>query len=285
MEGAVQTFSRPYFHFNPRDEKALDFARSLMNQLGQFETGDADAIINIGGDGTIIRSFHRLPDLPNFALRPPGSNSTLFNGHHNIEDGVTLKKVFETAVLHRINPLKADIEMSDHTVITVYAYQDIVARSFNAEAVLSGELIEGAPPRRVMGGGWIIATPLGSTAINETHGGKVVSLGSNQIVVTMHGISNTNQRKQLGQADQISRVMSNRSDFTVELSAKAQRRESAIDYDNYTILPDGQLYVPGQPVTIDTSKRSIRRLTVSMDHAQGRQLLLNAQYRTPGLSA
>lgn len=284
MSAQTHSFSRPHFHFNPKDEKASSFAQSLIKYLGQFEPDQADAIINVGGDGTVIRSFHMLPNLPNFAVRPPESNSALFTGHCNITTATDLKAAFEAATLHSFSPLKADIELSNGEVVSVYAYQDIVANSFNAQAVLSNEHIDDQKPQRIMGCGWIIATPLGSTAINETRGGKVLDLDSQEIVVTIDGVSNPVQRKELVSADHMSRVVSNKSVFEAELSAVAQRRESRIDYDSDSIMPDGQRYIPGQPITIDTSKKSIRRLRVSMDHGQKKQLLLNQQYRTPGFN-
>lgn len=283
MTAPAHSFSKPYFHFNPNDEKASSFAKALIKDLGQFEPDQADAIINIGGDGTVIRSFHLLPNVPNFAVRPPGSSSDLSNGHWKIQTATDLKAAFAAATLHTFSPLKAEIGLSNGETITVYAYQDIVANSFNAQAVLSNEHIDDQQPQRIMGCGWIIATPLGSTAINETRGGKVLDLDAQEIVVTINGVSNPVQRRELEKADHMSRVVSNKSVFEVELSAAAQRRESRIDYDSDSIMPDGQRYVPGQPITIDTSVKSIQRLRVSMDHGQKKQLLLNQQYRTPGL--
>ncbi len=275
------TVLRPHFHFNPKDEKSSEFATFLGAELGNFVLDDCNAIIDIGGDGTVLHSFHTLSDVPNFALRTPGSKSALFNGHHNINNATDLTTAFNVASLYKLHPLRADIDMSDGSVVTVHAYQDIVAKSFNAQAVLSQKSINGETTERIMGGGWVISTPLGSTALNETVGGKVIDVGSGRIVVTTNGISDKAERDRLRAQDRVSMVVDESSKFVAELSTKAERRESTIDYDSWTIMPDGQLYVPRQPITIDTSIRSIQRLTVTMDHTQQRQLLINPQYRTP----
>lgn len=142
MQTERHSLNKPFFNFHPKDEKSSSFAKKLMDEMGIFSIEECDAIINVGGDGTILHSFHHLPAKPNFAVRAPTSNSTLFNGHCNIQNAVDLKQAFEEATLYSINPLKAEIELSDGNVITAYAYQDVVARSFNAQAVLSNEKIE-----------------------------------------------------------------------------------------------------------------------------------------------
>ena len=280
---AQKTFSKPYFHFNPNDQKSADFAALLSRDLGDFGIEDADVIINVGGDGTVIRSFHLLPQLPNFAVKSPSSNSKLFNGHAGIDNATDLKRAFESAQPHVIRPLKGEVGMSDGTTIDIHAYQDIVARSFTSEAVISDNYIDGIPLHRVMGTGCMVSTPMGASALNETNGGKVIGMESGQLVFTLSGVSDTHERERLSSNDKISVIFDNESRFYSELSTQADRRETAIVFDSYSLLPDGQPYTPGERAIIDTSLRSVQTLGVEMDFdpARERILMLNPQFRTP----
>jgi len=282
MNALKQSFAKPYFHFNPKDDRATEFANRLIADLGDYDIENSDAIINIGGDGTILRAVHVLEDRPSFAVRPPGSNSTLYHGHHNIENGIDLQKAFAGAVLHEIHPLKADICMSNGEQKTIYAYADIVARSFNAQAVLSMESLDNAKPQTIMGCGWIVATPMGSTALNETRGGKILEMGAGSNVITIDGVTNTTHRKHLASLDYISRIVGENSRFTVELSSVDDKRLSSIDFDADTMLPDGQIIDKEQKIfTIDLTKGHIESFSVTTDFSQSRQVLLNPEYLTP----
>lgn len=72
---------------------------------------------------------------------------------------------------------------------SIHAFSDVVLRSFNAQAMLSYASLNGEPPKRIMGCGWIVATAMGATALNETMGGKPVSLGDPKMSVIKYGIS------------------------------------------------------------------------------------------------
>lgn len=282
MQGA--TFSKPHFHYNPsrapENRKVIDFAESLVAEMGQFSEEDCDAVINIGGDGTILRAFHELPDKPNFAVRPPESNSALFHGHHKIFNAGDLKRAFEQAQVHDIHPLRVRIDLSDGSQKIVHAFADVVLRSFNAQAVLSRASIDDEEPRSIMGCGWIIATSMGATALNETMGGKLIGLGDPNIVVTTNGVTNTLERRRLQAAEQISRIVNMGSVVSVKVSSPSQKRLTSVDFDSQTIMPDGEL-VEGDVITVDLSKKHIERVTVDVDFSQRRRLLINPELLTP----
>lgn len=284
MQG--MTFSKPHFHYNPsrapENVKVTDFAESLIAELGQFSEAECDAIINIGGDGTILRSFHELPDKPNFAIRPPESNSTLFHGHHQIFNAGDLRQAFAEAHVYKVHPLRARIDLSDGSEKTVYAFADVVLRSFNAQAVLSRVSINSETPKSIMGCGWIIATSMGATALNETMGGKLIRLGDPNVVVTTNGVTNTLERRRIQEADKISRIEDIGSVVSVEVSSPSHKRLLSVDFDSQTLMPDGEL-VEGDVITIDLSKKHIERVTVDVDFSQSRRLLINNKFLTPRL--
>lgn len=275
-----KAYTKPHFHFNPHDPKASGFASHLMQSLGQYPQEDCDIIINIGGDGTILRALHMLPDIPSFAVKPPTSNSTLFAGHYKIETAEDLKKAFNMASHFELNPLRADMHFSDGSMESVHAYADIVARSFNAQAVLSNISVNKAVKQRVMGSGWIIATALGSTALNETQGGKVIPLESRGLVVTANGICDLGQGPLISQRNDKTHVFDNTADIRIDVSSTSNKRLTCVDYDSDTILPDGTP-LNSDRISIDTARRHIIGINVHMDMTSHRTILLNPEYRTP----
>lgn len=282
MGALQQTFLRPHFHFNPKDEKAAEFAGLLIAELGNFEVEEADAIVNIGGDGTILRSLHVLDDKPNFALKPPTSNSALFHGHHNIKSADELKRVFEAATAHKIHPMIAEINFSDGTSKIIRAYADVTIRSFNAQATLSHEALDNQEPKRIMGGGWILATPLGCTALNETHGGKLVQLGEDAMVVTIHGVSDKRERDKHEANDYMSRVVRGSSRQVIEVSSSNNKRLTCVDFDSYTMFPDSGIFdQEADVIVIRIGERHIQSISVTTDYTQSRQLLINPEFQTP----
>lgn len=278
----TRDFRKPFFHFNPTDEKASVFAEILKKDLGEYAPEDADIIVNIGGDGTIIRALHLLPNIPSFAVRPPESNSTLFNGHHKIESGIDLKAAFDKARLNLVSPLKGEISFSDGSKMDINAYQDIVVRSFNAQAVLSQAGLVDEEPQRIMGCGWIFATAMGSTAINETMGGKQLSFSSQKFVATINGVSSIDERARLKKAGLMSRILRPQDTFDLSLSSKDNKRLCSIDFDSETILPDGTRAANDKYMGIDPTKKVITNLTVSIDitPTAQRQILMNKNFST-----
>ncbi len=281
-QAALNQYAKPYFNYNPEDQRASDFAQKLKADLGDITPEDADLIVNIGGDGTVLYAFHELPNKPSFALKPPGSNSALFNGHHNIESAETLVEAFNAATPFAINALRGDVKMSDGRVNTIHAFQDINVRSFNAQAVLSDMSGESLPDehKALMGRGYVVATPMGSTALNETCGGKVVPLGHNNIVVTIDGVSNLSERERLTQADAISRIVDDNARVDITVASSAQKRMTDVAFDNKQMFPDGTIQ-SGDRIVIDVSERHIQSISVQIDPTHSRTLLLNQNFRTP----
>lgn len=277
-------FIRPYFHFNPTDIKARDFASVLAGNFENYDSDECDVIVDVGGDGTIYHSFHNLPNKPNFSLKPPNSTSTLFNGHENIHNGENLRTALSGAFEQAVHPLRATIILSDGSRKDVYAYVDIHIRSDNAQATLIQETINGllTMGKPVMGSGWIIATPLGSTALNETRGGDVIALASSNIVRTMNGVSNVYQRQELQKANLISKVVNDDAVIDVLVAPNHEKRATKVDFDSWSVLPDGGDQ-GSNAVSYDTSLRHIVKVTVQMDKTpeRTRTLLLNKKYRTP----
>jgi len=267
----MQRYSRPHFYFKPTDTKAKDFAQILGKDTGIFPQTECDVIVTIPGDGTVYHAFHHAVNKPVFAVKPTTSNSLLFSGHENIEDGCQLLDALSDVSTQDIHPLITNIYLSDGEMETVKSYVDINIRSDNAQATLIHECINVVPttPKPVMGSGWIVATPLGSTALNETRNGKVVSLNSGQLVRTMNGVSNVYERRDFAKKDMISVAVDDSSAFDIQVAYNAEKRVTKVDYDSWSYIP--------------TSGAHITSVNIRMNKTSGvsRTLLLNPKYRTP----
>jgi NAD kinase len=277
---SVSEFSKPYFNFNPNDARASGFADQLMADMGNFEAEDCDLIINIGGDGTILWSLHELPNAPNFALKPPGSSSALHNGHHNIGNATDLRKAFSEAKAIKLPRLIGQVGLSDGSSLSIQSFQDIHIRSFNSQAVLPKVSINGELKEQDMNCGVIVALPMGSTGINETRGGHKILQEDHQIVLTLDGITNPNIRQQLRKEGRLSRILDSDSTIDISVSPTGEKRVSTIVFDNITMMPDGQLFDPSRPITIDTTMQHIQTLSITADMHDARTLLINPEYRT-----
>ncbi len=267
----MQHYSRPHFYYKPDDQKAEQFAKKLGEVTGVYDQENCDVIVTIPGDGSVYHAFHHAVNKPVFAVKPTTSNSVLFSGHENIENGLQLKEALTSAHTHTIHPLKTDIYMSDGTMTQVWSYVDINIRSDNAQATLIQEHINDIPStdKPVMGSGWIVATPLGSTALNETRDGEVLPIGTPSIVRTMNGVSNYYERQMLKEKNMISVIIGDNSLFHIRVAANHEKRATVIDHDSWTFSPKDGTNIVNVRVTIDKAPE------------RARILLLNTRYRTP----
>lgn len=284
MNTLQQQFTRPHFCFRPGDVKASEFANSLMEDMGQYRPNECDIVVNVGGDGTILWSFHNndVPEgVPDFALKPPGSSSALHNGHHNINNAQDLRRAFGGAVKIEVPSLHGEIGLSDGSKVDIRSYQDVVVQSFNSQAVLPQISVNDALVEQDMNCGIAIATPMGSTGINETFGGHILDMQQPSIALTLIGVTKRSIRRQLAEQGRLSRVLNDNAQIDISVSPTGTKRLTSIDFDSSTLLPDGQLLPPpDKDVTIQTRLRHIQNISVTVDRNHTRALLLNPEYRT-----
>lgn len=172
------------FYVNRRNVQALARQTELEGAacacgLAVTEAAMAEAVIALGGDGTILRAVHAFPSLPVLGLNLGGLGylssveergftaafSALATGRYRLSERTALEVVGENGPVIALNDIVVMREMSGHAAVL-----DLTA--------------DGRPVTRYMADGLVIATPTGSTAYSLSAGGPVLMPDSESFVVT-----------------------------------------------------------------------------------------------------
>lgn len=189
-----------HFSYEPPDQnragtvQVANFAQTLINDFGQVDFDDADTVITVGGDGSLLHAFgHACKGQRFFGLVPPSSNSRGFWTNHGIKDSQMLDDALNAAEGFKINPLKAEITFADKSTRLVHAFNEVWPSENSGQSMLAHLTIEypntTIGPLRMMGDGLIIATPFGSTAANSAYDGSKVNIRNNVLVMTGQGLT------------------------------------------------------------------------------------------------
>ena len=158
---------------------ALGAAAARLGLTVAEGDGAADAIVVLGGDGTILRAVHEFPGAPVLGLNLGGLGylssveerdfdkalAMLAEGRYRISERTVLAVRKDGAWITALNDVVMDRVMSGHT------------------AILDLE-VDGKLATRYLADGLIIATPTGSTAYSLAAGGPVLMADSGNFVVT-----------------------------------------------------------------------------------------------------
>ncbi|WP_051420579.1 NAD(+)/NADH kinase [Helicobacter pametensis] len=137
-------------------------------------------LLSLGGDGTLISTFHKIPSLP-----IAGINA----GNLGFLTGVCLEKCFEFLPLL----FGGEYEVHRPLTLSVYYNEEKIARSLNEVLICKKDFSTMIEIEAMIGGkmlnhyycdGLIIATPTGSTAYNISAGGSVVYPYCQNILLT-----------------------------------------------------------------------------------------------------
>ena len=147
---------------------------------------EADALVTVGGDGTLLHALHLLAsaglEVPVFGLHR-GTTGFLLNGWQGDED---LERRVADALPERVVPLSLTATGADGWVRPpVLAYNEVALRRTSSQSARLRLLVDGVVRLpQLVGDGLIVATPAGSTAYNRSAGGPVVPLSSGVLPVT-----------------------------------------------------------------------------------------------------
>lgn len=182
-----------HFSFEPGKPDIQAFADTLIQDFGQVDFDDADTIVTIGGDGSLLHAFTNASKGQKFfGLVPPSSNSTGFWTNHGIKTSQDLSNAINNSATHTIHPLKAELTFADQSQRVFKAFNEVAPSENSGQAMLANltlhfpNTVKG--PIRIMGDGLIIATPFGSTAMNRTYGGASIDIRNTGIAVTGKGV-------------------------------------------------------------------------------------------------
>lgn len=181
------------FHFFIGKPTLAAFVAPFIEKLGNVPLNEADTLVAIGGDGSLIDAFHAARDGQRvFGIVPPGTRSIGFWSNRGIETPQRLLSALGAAEEFAIHPLKAEITLQDGSKQTIRGYNEIAPGEYGSEAMEAELTLHDANlsigPAWVKGGGLIVASPYGSTAMNVLYGGGIVDLRVPSLIVTGKGL-------------------------------------------------------------------------------------------------
>lgn len=168
------------------DQKSIGDIRCAVGLPILDDASTIDAMIVIGGDGTILRSVRELKDLsvPIFGIN---RGAVGFLAEIAIEEVETLlpSLLAGEGVIEERELLSVEVERSDKKIFDGFALNEIVvsqgaiARLMDLRTSVNGEALA-----TYHADGLIIATPTGSTAYSLAAGGPVVHAGLSAMILT-----------------------------------------------------------------------------------------------------
>ena len=170
---------------SPRSQEAVD---ELVGRYGDVPLAEADIVVAIGGDGTLLDALHAVLALGGSRPLPPvfglmrGTVGFLMN---DFADGDLLARL-DAAVPSVIHPLRMHGEGVEGDVIPEQlACNEVALRRLAGQSAAIRITVDGEVRMdELRGDGVILATPAGSTAYNLSAHGPIVPLGANVLALT-----------------------------------------------------------------------------------------------------
>lgn len=176
--------TEPQIHFHPAaDEKAQAAFKALSARYGQVSAEQADIIVPLGGDGTMLDCLHKLHDLnkPFYGMNL-GTVGFLLNPYN--PDDLPAK----LAAAQNVNlfPLRMTATCLDGSQTEALAFNEVALFRETRHAAKIKIHVNGNAPmdETLVCDGVMLATPGGSTAYNLSAGGPIIPLGSNVLALT-----------------------------------------------------------------------------------------------------
>lgn len=179
---------RVHFHVNSDKPEAQSACLALRARLPEFgmepcaKGVDADVVIALGGDGTILRAarLHREKPIAGFNFGGLGYLASVERSDFDKALAMLAEGQFRIA---RRTMLEAHMAGCDEVV--AFALNDIVLmRELSGHAAMLDLAVDGRGVARYFADGLVFATPTGSTAYSLAAGGPVLMPDSASFVVT-----------------------------------------------------------------------------------------------------
>lgn len=198
----------------PRAQKAQE---ELKSTYGAVPPEEADAIVVLGGDGTMLRALHAFADYqaPLFGMNL-GTLGFLLN--ENRKDGLEAR--IENAKRLTIHPLVMEAVDRDGMAHKELAFNEVsLLRETHNSAKIKVNVNDEVRIKELVCDGVIVSTAVGSTAYNSSAGGPILPLQSN--ILAMTPISAFRPRRWPGA------LLHNKSKITFEILKPIERPVSA----------------------------------------------------------
>ena len=166
------------FYANLEKPEAAECAAALSvraRELGlkPVERGAADAVVALGGDGTILRAVHEFPETPVLGFNLGGLGYLAAVGRDDFESALAALAAGRYSVAER-RMLKVEKAGASAAV----ALNDVVlSREMSGRSVRIDLSADGHEVTSYLADGLIFATPTGSTAYSLSAGGPVAGGG------------------------------------------------------------------------------------------------------------
>lgn len=170
-------------HFHAAESAAAqDALTQLTAACGQSAAEDADVIVALGGDGTLLETLHRYYHLnkPFYGMNR-GSVGFLLNPYR----GEDLRARLGDAQSVTLHPLRMKAVTRDGKTVEAVAFNEVSLlreRNHAAKITISVDDVERLP--ELVCDGVLVATPAGSTAYNLSAHGPVIPLSANVLALT-----------------------------------------------------------------------------------------------------
>ena len=168
-----------------RSERARKAARELCDRIDFVPIDQADAIIALGGDGTMLDALHDMLDgsrmLPVFGLNL-GTVGFLMNRYHGPTGLMDrLRDAKELAV----SPLRMTVTTQKGDQHTACAINEVsLLRETRQTAKVEISVNDRVRIPELAGDGILLSTPVGSTAYNLSANGPILPLESGMLALT-----------------------------------------------------------------------------------------------------
>ena len=169
------------FHINTVKPEATEKFKVLAEKACTFgfqvvDKGEADIVIVIGGDGTILRAVHEEVGVPILGINSGGLGYLSSIGWNEVDKALEMLKEGKYTISER---KLLEVNGSSRALNDIVITREMTGRSALLDLVADGRLVT-----TYMADGLIFATPTGSTAYSLSAGGPVLMPDSSSFVVT-----------------------------------------------------------------------------------------------------
>lgn len=164
------------------NEKARLALNHMIELYGQTDIKQADCIVVLSGDGTVLRTFHETVGMgiPIYGMNR-GKVGFLTNPY--IEEN--LIETIKNAAVHKIHPLKITIEDENHRTFKAMAINELYLLRQTHQSAKIKIIVDGKTKmEELICDGIIAATATGSTAYNYSAHGPIIPPETNLLALT-----------------------------------------------------------------------------------------------------
>jgi NAD+ kinase len=166
-------------------ERAQGAERQLREHLEFVPLEEADALVVLGGDGTMLDAMHRMLDdgatVPFYGLNL-GTVGFLMN---RFQKNPRLRERIAKAKRVAVSPLRMEAITQDGAGQTLYAINEVsLLRETRQTAKIEISVNERVRIPELAGDGVLLSTPVGSTAYNFSASGPILPLDSQMLALT-----------------------------------------------------------------------------------------------------